>query len=163
MEELFQEDGTIPAGLNIVDTSVDNDPLAKTKEGTTFPKRTVLGVGNDLNIGKQGADLLGTPSKTGIGVDDLLQPETTPNQTPAPDPNNLGDEDLSKLAAIIAATSLTSENLKNTVGEAVCDSLDGGCMKTKLKDPLDGRLDGLNAILQGVDLKGLFRNSRGRH
>ena len=78
---------TVPAGLKVVNTSVDNDPLAKAKAGTTFPVRKVLGVGTSLPVNNQAPatqapTIIGTPTKTGAGVTTIPQVPTV-EQTPA--------------------------------------------------------------------------------
>lgn len=133
--------------LRISDISTAQDTPIANNDTATF----------DNQIGGQGEDLLlddpviGTPDPSGIGIKTIPEPEAF-KQTPTPDPDDLGNDDLAKIAALIAATSLTADGVKTSVEDAVCDSLDSGCMKSKLKDPLDGRLDGLNAVLQGADL-----------
>ena len=100
--------------------------------------------GSDFVIGSQEEDKLNTP-------ENLVQ-------TPEPKgKDNLQDNDLAKIAALIAATPLLTNNGFSTAVEgALCNSADGGCLKSKLKDPITNNqnnlLDAINALGQGIDL-----------
>lgn len=86
-------------------------------------------------------------SQTGKDV----QPETKTETKQAPKESE--PELLGKIAALFTVTPLLNKDgFKEAVEESICDSTQGGCLKSNIVDPLATGQNNLTNALQGLDL-----------
>lgn len=90
-------------------------------------------------------------SKTGEDINNDVTEDKKDEVIQTPQESDV--ELLAKIGALFTATPLLNKNgFKEAVEEAVCDSSQGGCLKSNVVDPLTAGQNNLTNALQGLDL-----------